>query len=349
MKSSLLSIRILFSAITAFGVSASAPASVEYRVVQIYHIGGETGVAGVYQHVTLDSDGRRLYVTHAGLVNVLDADNGKVVGNVTGLVGAADVAIASELGKGFVADQFDGEGAVTVFDVHSLKTIARFNANHPMLISYDPKTNHIFPLSKITTVLDAANGAVVQAIDLGGWPKAAISNGDGLMYVLLGAKVGDKGIAVLNMKTLKIEKLFPLEECTSPSTLAYDGETRRLFVGCSGGVSVFDANSGDQVGESWVCQGAMGAVFDPSSKLLFESCGEGVISVIREVKPSYYMLIDTIKTQYYAMYMAFDAKTKRLFLPVADFEPFPNPNAEEGGYKSHVKAGTFKVLVVAPK
>jgi hypothetical protein len=67
--------------------------------------------------------------------------------------------------------------------------------------------------------------------------------------------------------------------------------------------------------------------FDPESRLIFNSNGEGTITVIREDSPDKYSVVDTVKTLPKAKTMALDPKTHQLFLSTAE-------------------AGQFEVLVV---
>ncbi len=52
----------------------------------------------------MDSANRRLYVSHATSVEVVDPDAGKVVGTISGLHGVHGIAIADDLGKGFITN-----------------------------------------------------------------------------------------------------------------------------------------------------------------------------------------------------------------------------------------------------
>jgi hypothetical protein len=96
-----------------------------------------------------------------------------------------------------------------------------------------------------------------------------------------------------------------------------------------------------------LCSGVDAGGFDPESKLVFASCGEGVISVIRQNTADSYQLIDTAKTHLYAKTMAFDAKTKRIYLPVADFEMVPDSDPKKAP-GMRMKPGSFRILVAEP-
>jgi len=62
---------------------------------------------------------RRLYVSHGTQVEVLDVDSGTIVGQISDTPGVLGIAIASELGRGFVSD--GQSSTVTIFDLKTLK------------------------------------------------------------------------------------------------------------------------------------------------------------------------------------------------------------------------------------
>ncbi|HEV8072674.1 MAG TPA: hypothetical protein VGP21_00975, partial [Opitutaceae bacterium] len=59
-------------------ICASATALADYSVLTQFKIGGEGG----YDLLCVDSGARRLYLSHATRVEVLDADTGKKVGEI---------------------------------------------------------------------------------------------------------------------------------------------------------------------------------------------------------------------------------------------------------------------------
>ena len=58
--------------------------------------------------------------------------------------------------------------------------------------------------------------------------------------------------------------------------------------------------------------------FDPDSRLIFNSNGEGTITVVRQDTPDSYSVVETVKTIPKAKTMALDPKTKQLFLSTAE-------------------------------
>jgi DNA-binding beta-propeller fold protein YncE len=98
-----------------------------------------------------------------------------------------------------------------------------------------------------------------------------------------------------------------------------DTATRRLFVGCRSKVmAVLDADSGKVIATMPIGSGVDAAVFDPATKRIYCSCGDGTVSVFHEDSPDKYSAVETIKTEAGAKTMALDPKTKRIFLSVAE-------------------------------
>jgi hypothetical protein len=62
--------------------------------------------------------------------------------------------------------------------------------------------------------------------------------------------------------------------------------------------------------------------FDASSQLVFNSNGEGTITVIHQDSPDKYSVAETVKTLPKAKTMALDPKTHQLFLSTAEGTQF---------------------------
>src|ERR1700756_2047339 len=91
-------------------------AATGYHVLGEIKIGGEGG----WDYLTADSAARRLYVSHATHVVVVDLDSEKVVGDIPDTPGVHGIALAPELNKGFISN--GRANTVTVFDLKTLKT-----------------------------------------------------------------------------------------------------------------------------------------------------------------------------------------------------------------------------------
>jgi hypothetical protein len=332
-------IRSLFvctcSSLIALGSFGQSPA---YHLDKKYAIPGDGG----WDYISIDSRARRLYVSHGTQLEVLDADSGKIIGQILDTPGVHGAAIAPELKRGFTSNGRDK--SVTIFDLETLQPIKKVTVNGTDAIVYDPFSKRVFPLTEKVTVINAKTGDMTGEVDLGGSPEAGVADGKGVLYVNLADK---NAVAVVDTQSLQVTRLYPLDHCSSPHSLSLDTVNSRLFVGCRDGLAVLDATNGKVVGRSQICSGVDSGGFDPESKLIFESCGEGVISVIQQVAPDYYVLVDAIKTEIGAKTMAFDPKTKKIFLPTADFETVPNSDPKfPYPFKRQIKPGSFHVLVV---
>jgi len=58
--------------------------------------------------------------------------------------------------------------------------------------------------------------------------------------------------------------------------------------------------------------------YDPQLRLIFNSNGEGTITIIRQENPDKYSVLETVKRLPRAKTMALDTKTHRLFLATAE-------------------------------
>ncbi len=308
----------------AFAVGSLSLASAQgFSITKKIPVAGQGG----WDYLTVDEGARRLYVSHGTQVEVLDVDSGAVVGQIAKTPGVHGIAIAPELGRGFVSN--GQSSTVTIFDLKTLKTIAEVPVGKkPDAIIYDPTTSRVFAFngdSNSATAIDAATGRVAGTVDLGGGPEFAVADGSGYVY----DNVEDASLVLkINSRTLNVEQRWPTAPCASPSSIAMDRPNRRLFIGCRSKVmAVMNADTGKVVATLPIGDHVDATAFDAESRLVFNSNGEGTITVIRQDSPDKYSVVENVKTLPKAKTMALDPKTHRLFLSTAE-------------------AGQFEVLVV---
>ncbi len=206
---------------------ALAAAGPGYKVVNTFKIGGDGG----WDYLIADAAARRLYISRATHVIVLDLDSGKAVGDIADTPGVHGIALAPELGRGFTSN--GREGTVSIFDLKTLATISKVKAGeNPDAILYDPATQRVFTFngrSQDSTAIDAAKGTVLGTIKLDGKPEFAASDGKGEIFV----NIEDKSeLTAIDPSKLVVKSTWPLAPCESPSGLSMDRKNRRLFVGC---------------------------------------------------------------------------------------------------------------------
>ena len=313
-----------------------------YRVEGRYAIPGEGG----FDYVTIDSSARRLYVSHATQVDVLDADSGKVVGTIPDTPGVHGVAIAPAFKHGFTSN--GRENKVSMFDPSTLHLIKKIDVGKgPDGIYYDPGSKRVFTNnhgSHDISAIDAATGEVVGTVKVEGDGEQAIIGADGLIYV---NSEDTAEVVVFDPKSLEVKKRFPIGVAKVPTGLAYDAKTKRLFIGCRSEpkMVVMDASTGKVINSFPIGSNCDYAGFDPDAGLIFLSCGDGTLNIYREKSADVYEDAGAVKTQPSAKTMAFDPKTKRVFLPAAEIQE--TPSAQPGGRPQRkIKPGSFVVLVV---
>jgi YVTN family beta-propeller protein len=300
--------------ILASTLLAAQTASGGYSVIKKIPIPG----SGSWDYLTVDESARRLYVSHGTQVEVLDIDALSIIGNIPKTPGVHGVAVAPELGRGFVSN--GQANNVTIFDLKTLNSLGDVpTGQKPDAIIYDPATSRVFAFnggSNSATAIDAATGKVAGTVNLEGGPEFAAADGKGYIF----DNLEDESLVLkINSRDLKVEQHWPTAPCASPSSMAMDRANRRLFVGCRSKVmAVVDADTGKVITTLPIGDHVDATAFDPETKLIFNSNGEGTITVIRQDSPDNYSVLDTVKTLPRAKTMALDPKTHRLFLSTAE-------------------------------
>lgn len=324
------------------GYAAAASGS-GYHVVKTYKVGGDGG----WDYLIADPDTNRLYISRGTHVMVINADSGKTVGDVGDTPGVHGIALAPELGRGFTSN--GREGTVSIFDIKTLATSnkVKVGGENPDAIIYDPATKRVFTFngrSHNATAIDAASGSVLSMIKLDGKPEFAASDGKGEVFV----NIEDKSeLTAIDANKLVVKNTWPLAPCTEPSGLAMDREHRRLFAGCDNKMmAVVDADSGKVVATPAIGEGVDATRYDPGAGLAFASCGEGVLTVIKEDSPDKFTVVENVPTQKGARTMALNSKTHTVYTVTAQFGPPPAPTADNPHPYRSIVPGTFVVLVL---
>ena len=330
--------RTAVAAVGLFACTAVALGAVVLAAPTGYHITGEIqiGGEGSWDDLTADTAGRRLYASHATHVVVVDMDSNKVVGDVPDTPGVHGIAIAADLGKGFVSN---GRGNnVTIFDLKTLKaagTVA--TGNNPDAISYDAVSKRVFVFnarSNNSTVIDAKTGQVTATIPLPGKPEYSVADGRGHVYVNL---EDTNEIVEIDAAKAAVTKKYSIGPCDGPSGLAVDTKDRRLFSVCSNRVmAISDPDSGKVVATPPIGTGSDGVIFDPGTGYAMSSNGDGTLTIVGQTGGKWDVL-ENIATERGARTIALDEKTHKAYLPTAKTAT---------GARATFLPNTFKVLVV---
>lgn len=307
---------VVASVVTAILCLVAAPQAADepYRLVKEIHVGGEGG----WDYLNVDSAGKRLYVSHATKVVVIDTVKNEIVGEISdtpGVHGAIPVD-----GKVFTSN--GREAKVGVVDARTLKTLTKVDTGpNPDFIMFEPKQKEVyaFNASGSATVVDL-NGKVVATIALGGKPEAGVSDpGAGRVYV----NIEDKNeIAVIDVATHGIAARWPIAPGEEAAGLAIDRKNHRLFIGAHNKLMLMmDSTSGAMVGQVPIGANVDATWFDPDTRYAFSSCGDGTTTIAHEDSPTKLTVVQTLTTERGARTMALDSDTHRIYLAAAKLEP----------------------------
>ena len=325
----------------AFTAAAFAAAPT-YKVVTKIKIGGGTR----WDYSYFDSANHRLYVSHGNQTEVVDTATEKVVGTIQGTNGVHGIAIADDLGTGFISDGTDND--VTVFDTKTLMVKSKVKTGtNPDSIIYEPTTKRVFTFngrSKDSTAIDAKTLSVVTAsIPLGGKPEFAQVDGKGHVY----ANIEDTGeIVEVNAKDSLVSKRYSIAPCSSPSGLTYDLKKVNLYSVCDNNMMVIsNPATGKVVGTAKIGNGPDGVAFDDG--YAFSANGpDGTVTMVGETSPGKFEVVATIPTQRLARTIAADQKAHKLYLPAAESGPPAVGKDGKAGKNPSTVPDSFEIVVV---
>src|ERR1700730_4941981 len=114
--------------------SVTAAAGESYKFITEIPIGGEGG----WDILTVDSNARRLYLSHATKVVVVDLAKNAVIGEITDTPGVHGFVVAPELPRGFSSN--GKEAKVSVVDLKTLSTTSKLDSGEgPDALVYDAR------------------------------------------------------------------------------------------------------------------------------------------------------------------------------------------------------------------
>jgi DNA-binding beta-propeller fold protein YncE len=341
----LLLVMLLVGVVAPASGQAPAGGGTSYHVARKIPVGGE----GSWDYLTYDAVRHRLFLSHATQVEVVDEANGTIIGRIRETPGVHGIALAQDLGRGFVSNGRDS--SVTIFNLRSLEVTARVRVpgRNPDAILYDSTSRRVLAFnggSADATALDATTGRVVGTLALGGKPEFAVADGHGGVFV----NIEDRSeIVSLDAATLTIRARWPLAGCEDPTGLALDRVHQRLFSTCGNGrMGVVDAGTGRVIALLPIGSGVDGCAFDPATRQAFASNGEGTITVAQEESPDSFRVLGNVVTQRGARTMTLDPVTHRLYTVTAAFGPAPAPSAEQAHPRPSILPGSFVLLVLEP-
>jgi DNA-binding beta-propeller fold protein YncE len=329
---------ILSLSCASIAVLAAGP----YTKIAEIPIGG----AGGFDYNTPDPVNHRLYVSHGAEVVVIDTEKNTVVGTITGLTGVHGIAVAPELGKGFITEGRRGN-RVTAFDLKTLAItgkvdIAGTPEANPDAILYEPTKQQVWSFNhsgKTVTVIDAKTNAIVATTPIGGTAETGQADASiGKVFVNL---EDTDSVDVIDMTSHKVVANYKVAPAESPTGMAVDAKTHRLFVGGGKALVMMDTNTGKVVGSAPICDNTDATWYDAGTKMAFVSCSDGHVTVVN-VAGDKLTVAQTLDTARGARTMSVDTMTHRLYLAAVKYA------APAGGGAAAAVPDSFHVMVFAP-
>jgi DNA-binding beta-propeller fold protein YncE len=142
----------------------------DFKVIAHYPVGGDVR----FDHLRVDPGMRRLYVSHANQVDVLDVDTGSPVGVVAPMHGVHGIAVVPGLGKGYITAGTDR--TVVAFDLTTLRIVKVITGLgvKPDAVEFNPATRRISVANGQSggiTVIDPARDVIEATIPVPGKPE----------------------------------------------------------------------------------------------------------------------------------------------------------------------------------
>jgi DNA-binding beta-propeller fold protein YncE len=313
-----------------------------YHFLKEITVGGEGG----WDYLSIDESARRLYVSHATKVVVIDLDKDEVVGEIADTPGVHGLATAPELQRGFTSN--GRESKASIVDLKTLKTLSKVDTGeNPDAILYDPGQQEVYTFNgrgQSATVFEAKTGKVVATIALPGRPEfPAVDSQAGRVY----DNIEDKSeVVAIDTKTHQVTNTWAIAPGEEASGMAIDVAHHRLFLGCHNKLMVMmDSTTGNVVGTVPIGDRVDANAFDPGTQFVFSSNGDGTVTVAHEESPDKLIVVQTLATERGARTMALDPKTHRIYLASAKYEPQPAPAPDAPRQRPKIIPGSFKVLV----
>jgi YVTN family beta-propeller protein len=210
---------------------------------------------------------------------------------------------------------------VDVFDPVKMLVIKRIPvADGPDSIFYDEFEKLVYVASgdsHLATLIDPSTQTTIATIPLGGEPEyAAIDPSTRLLYQNLH---DTNTVVAIDIAKRAVVQGWPLQGCDAPTGMAIDDIHRRLFIGCGGNavLAVFDLDEHRVVATVTIGTSPDTVAFDPALRRIYTTGKPGVLSVVRQVGPDKYDVIDTVHLHYGAHTLTIDLKTHAVYVGYA--------------------------------
>lgn len=280
------------------------------------------GAAPSWDYLTLDTAHARLFIGRRALgVTVYDLAGARVLRQIARSDDANATTLVPSVDRGYTTNE---DGTTTVFSLTTLETIDRikFGADADAAV-FEPRSGQVAFMmgdSKAITFLDARTGGItgtlaMPSVKLDG---AAVDDEGGIFV----AQRDRNSVARVDAAHRRLTGEWKTTGCEQPTGLDIDRVRHRLFIGCRGAhpvLAVMDSRSGRIVATHTIGRGNDAVVYDAVHHQVLTSNGVDANVVTFDQKtPDRYTLAEAFTTRPYARTMAFDPRTRKIYLVTAE-------------------------------
>jgi len=276
-------------------------------------------VEGRIDHMALDIEHRRLYVAALGnnSLEVLDLGASRVSQTVAGLKEPQGVAYVPDLGKLFVSTGGDGKCYVFSGDPLRQASMLELGADADN-IRYDAAAKRLYVGygDGALAAIDASTLKRAGDIGLGGHPESfQLEKAGPNIYINVPAT---RQVMVVDRIRQMVLSRWLLDDVQSNYPMALIEGSHRVLLAARKPAKLLalDTASGKIVAELDCAGDADDLFYDSAKRLIYVSCGEGVIDVFAERGPDRYQELARIPTAVGARTSLWVPELSQLFLAV---------------------------------
>ena len=304
--------------------SAQSPSPAPLRLVQTLTM--EKGVTGRFDHMAVDVQGGRLFLTAADhhSIQIFDLRSGKWMRSITGLGKPAGIVYVPDTNRVLFSD---GAGSYNVLDAATYKIVATVKLlDDADSIAFDRDANIMYVINggrdvKETfsrlSIVDTKNQKSLGEIRIDGDRVEAMALEKDGPRLFINVTALNK-VAVIDRKTRQLITTWDLPGAKENVSMAFDEAGHRLFVATRspGRLIVFNSDTGKAVASLPAAGGVDDLAYDVAHKRIYLSAGDGFVNVYQQKTPDTYEAVAQIPTGPGARNSRFVPEQNRLYVAV---------------------------------
>jgi len=318
-----LTTSLLISIVCLIATAQSQPLP-PLRLVQTLTL--DKGVTGRFDHMAVDVQGSRLFLTAADhhTIEIFDLKSGKWIRSITGLGKPAGIVYVPETNRVLFSD---GSGSATILDAASYKVVGAVKlADDADSLGFDRDANILYVVNggkdvKETfsrlSIIDTKSQKSLGEIRIDGERVEAMALETRGPRLFINVTALNK-VAVLDRKTRQLLATWSLGDARENVSMAFDEADHRLFVATRqpGRLIVLDSDTGKQVATLPAAGGVDDLAYDAARKRIYLSAGDGFVNVYQQKTPDTYEALAQIPTGPGARNSRFVPEQNRLYVAV---------------------------------